>query len=92
MPRNALINALLSISAFNLAQKFVGVCHSSEIEKWSKAAQEYRFRAVNFLKTCLEVDFKQPSKVRYKEILAAMLSMVTIDVSCHVDVKEESKS
>lgn len=78
--RNALINALLSISAYNLAQKFSGHQNSAEADKWSKAAQKYRFRAVNFLKICLEVDFKQPSKVRYKEILAAMLSMVTIDV------------
>lgn len=78
--RNALINALLSISAFNLAQKFKGYNNTAEADKWNKAAQKYRFRAVNLLKICLEVDFKQPSKVRYKEILAAMLSMVTIDV------------
>jgi hypothetical protein len=79
--RNALINALLSISAFNLAQKHKGNQNSTEADKWNKSAQKYRFRAVNLLKVCLEEDFSAGSKVRYKEILAAMLSMVTIDVS-----------
>jgi arginine metabolism regulation protein II len=56
-------------------------------KKWCKKALYLRFRAVNLLKSCLEEDLpsswkrKVPERPKYKELLAAMLSMITIDVS-----------
>lgn len=76
--RMALRNALLSISAFYLAND----CRSrgDGEERWEGDAIMYRGRAIKLLKETVERSTPE-SRPKYKELLATMLSMITINVS-----------
>lgn len=73
--RNALLNALLAVCAFNLQSKFTR--GSDEMKYYVNLGIQLRQQANNFLTKCLQVDVL---KQKYKDVLCAVLSMVTIDV------------
>ncbi|GMF07566.1 unnamed protein product [Ambrosiozyma monospora] len=73
--RNALLNALLAVSAFNLQSKFTR--GSDEMKYYVDLGIQLRQQASDFLRGCLEEDILEQ---KYKDVLVAVLSMVTIDV------------
>ncbi|KXH62469.1 hypothetical protein CNYM01_04724 [Colletotrichum nymphaeae SA-01] len=81
--RNALRNALLSISAYYLSNVQVSENRLEIESKWMEAATLYRYNAIGLLKQAVEVDLHAPERPKYKEFLATMLSMITINVSCN---------
>jgi arginine metabolism regulation protein II len=79
--RNSLRNALLSISAFHLCNdNKARYCHD-DAAKWSRKAIVLRGKAIELLKNAMNEHFKNKAELKYKEFLATMLSMVTINVS-----------
>jgi hypothetical protein len=78
---NALYNAILAISAYNLAALHNLGHQEAEAQIWREGALKCRARAVTLLKTCLDKDCCISTRGKYKEVVAAMLSMITIDVS-----------
>lgn len=78
--RNALLHCLLSISAYSLANKYQRSERTiSQATKWSNMALRLRCKAIRHLKRSVQ-DLYSDFKFKYKVQLAAMLSMVTIDV------------
>lgn len=79
--RNALLHALLAISAFNLVAHHSRATQEQQAQNWRAIALNCQARAVTCLKACLKPDCPMSKRGKYKEVLAAMLSMVTINVS-----------
>jgi arginine metabolism regulation protein II len=79
--RNALRNSLLSISAFYFSNDLRANRRNEEAENWGTIASRYRCDAIGLLKYAVETDLYADEKPRYKEFLATMLSMITINVS-----------
>lgn len=73
--RNGLLNALLAVSAFNLQSKFVR--GSDEMKYYVDLGIQLRRQANEFVNRCMEEDILSQ---KYKDVLVAVLSMVTIDV------------
>ncbi|GMF58202.1 unnamed protein product, partial [[Candida] boidinii] len=73
--RNGLLNALLAVSAFNLQSKFKP--GSDEMKYYVNLGILLRQQASQFLSKCLEEDIILQ---KYKDVLVAVLSMVTIDI------------
>ncbi|TID23832.1 hypothetical protein CANINC_003124 [Pichia inconspicua] len=73
--RNGLLNALLAVSAFNLQSKFVR--GSDEMKFYVDLGIQLRRQANEFVERCMEEDILNQ---KYKDVLTAVLSMVTIDV------------
>lgn len=73
--RHGLLNALLAVSAFNLQSKFVR--GSDEMKYYVALGIQLRKQATFFVSKCLEDDILTQ---KYKDVLVAVLSMVTIDV------------
>lgn len=73
--RNGLLNALLAVSAFNLQSKFVR--GSDEMKYYVDLGIQLRRQANEFVERCMEEDILSQ---KYKDVLVAVLSMVTIDV------------
>ncbi|ODQ44321.1 hypothetical protein PICMEDRAFT_46504 [Pichia membranifaciens NRRL Y-2026] len=73
--RNGLLNALLAVSAFNLQSKFVR--GSDEMKYYVDLGIQLRRQANEFVDRCMEEDILSQ---KYKDVLVAVLSMVTIDV------------
>ena len=69
--RNALRYALYSVSAFYLSNEYTSGLRGDEARKWFNAASQYRCDAIGLLS----------HRPHYKEFLATMLSMITINVS-----------
>lgn len=80
--RDALRNALLSISAFYLANDSRSRMCTDEGARWTAEATRFRGKAIRLLKDAVNNDF-QGSPPKYKEFLATMLSMISINVSTH---------
>ncbi|KAK7457541.1 hypothetical protein Landi51_01674 [Colletotrichum acutatum] len=78
--RNALRNALLSISAYYFSNVQASEKRLEIESKWMEAATLYRYNAIGLLKQAVEVDLHAPERPKYKEFLATMLSMITINV------------
>jgi arginine metabolism regulation protein II len=78
--QDALRNALLSISAFYLANDSRSRMCLDEGARWTSEATLFRGRAIKLLKDAVNNDF-QGSPPKYKEFLATMLSMISINVS-----------
>ncbi|KXH55443.1 hypothetical protein CSAL01_05080 [Colletotrichum salicis] len=78
--RNALRNALLSISAYYFSNVQTSDRRLRTESKWVEAATLYRYDAIGLLKQAVEVDLHSPRRPKYKEFLATMLSMITINV------------
>ncbi|KAM6536365.1 arginine metabolism regulation protein II [Fusarium falciforme] len=95
--RNALRNALLSISAFYLSNDHKTSEREDEAKRWGNVASRYRCDAIGLLKQAVESDLYGGERPRYKEFLATMLSMITINVmsgdtdtcSVHLDGAEQ---
>ena len=79
--RDALRKTLLSISAFYLCNDQRARHRTDEAENWGTIASQYRCDAIGLLKYAVETDLYADKKPKYKEFLATMLSMVTINVS-----------
>ena len=83
--RSALCNALLSISAWYLSNDHHRHQNTELGRRWAGIAAKYGYDAIAMLKRAVEVDMYSSPKPKYKEFLASMLSMVTINVS-RIDV------
>lgn len=79
--RSALRNALLSISAYYFSNVQGSHPHQDGADEWVEAATRYRYNAIGLLKKAVEADLYSPEKPKYKEYLATMLSMITINAS-----------
>ncbi|KAL6353765.1 hypothetical protein LRP88_12757 [Fusarium phalaenopsidis] len=77
--RRALLQTILTVSAYNLRN-----VNSSDPEvsrKWGNVASNYKCEALKLLETCVGESYADLTDSVYNELLAAMLCMVTIDVS-----------
>ncbi len=79
--RNALLHALLAISAFNLVAHHSRATQEQQAQNWRAIALNCQARAVTCLKACLKTNCPLSERGKYKEVVAAMLSMITINVS-----------
>jgi hypothetical protein len=79
--RSALCNALLSISAWYLSNDHHRHQNTELGRRWAGIAAKYGYDAIAMLKRAVELDMYSSPKPKYKEFLASMLSMVTINVS-----------
>jgi hypothetical protein len=79
--RSALCNALLSISAWYLSNDHHRHQNTELGQRWAAVAAKYGYNAIAMLKRAVASDMYSSPKPKYKEFLASMLSMVTIDVS-----------
>lgn len=79
--RDALKNSLLSISAFCLSNDHRSHHREEEANKWGTIASRYRCDAIGLLKYAVETDLYADKRPKYKEFLATMLSMITINVT-----------
>ncbi|KAH9828077.1 Component of the argr regulatory complex [Teratosphaeria destructans] len=73
----ALLYAVLSVSAFHMANHCVD---DSAKMTWNTIATGKRYKATQYLNKAVDIALVQKQPVKYKEMLAAMLTMVTIDV------------
>ena len=79
--RDALRNALLSISAFCLANDCKARACEDESVKWRYEATILKDKAIGLLKKAFCHDLGGKTAPKYKEFLATMLSMISINVS-----------
>ncbi|KAK7428291.1 arginine metabolism regulation protein II [Neonectria magnoliae] len=77
--QGALRNALLSISAFYLSNDNKSRSRDDDALKWANEAAWLRCKAIKLLKDAVENDFYSVPKPKYKEFLATMLSMISIN-------------
>ncbi|KXJ84649.1 fungal-specific transcription factor domain-domain-containing protein, partial [Microdochium bolleyi] len=77
--RDALRNALMSISAFYLANDSTSRLCADEAARWTSEATLLRGKTIRLLKDAVNNDFGE-SPPKYKEFLATMLSMISINV------------
>ncbi|KAJ5736217.1 uncharacterized protein N7483_001342 [Penicillium malachiteum] len=78
--RSALRNTLLSISAFYLSKHMRCQSQIDEATKWETEAMHFHGTAMNLLNESVNARFTSPTRPKYKEVLATMLSMVSINV------------
>lgn len=83
--RKCLLHALLSISAYSLANNLRLEGQTKDVDKWLRKALQLRYKAIALLRDSVECDLHSKSRPKYKELLAAMLSMISIDVSYGID-------
>ncbi|KAK6387174.1 arginine metabolism regulation protein II [Exophiala oligosperma] len=79
--RKCLLHALLSISAYSLANNLRLEGQILEVDKWLRKAMQLRYKAIALLRDSVKCDLHSKSRPKYKELLAAMLSMISIDVA-----------
>lgn len=72
-----LLFAVLAMSAFNLKHLQTD---PSEADNWQSIAESYREKAKARLKLCLREQSEEQKKSKYKEVLMALTSMVTVCV------------
>lgn len=72
-----LLFAVLAMSAFNLKHLQTD---PSEADNWQSIAESYREKAKARLKLCLREQSEEKKKSKYKEVLMALTSMVTVCV------------
>ncbi|KAI1122567.1 fungal-specific transcription factor domain-containing protein [Nemania abortiva] len=78
--RKALRKALLSISAFYISNDYMARRLEDEAREWEDAATQFRGDAIGLLKRAMETDLYSGVRPKYKEFLATMLSMISINV------------
>ncbi|KIW65509.1 hypothetical protein PV04_07764 [Phialophora macrospora] len=78
-PRQALLYAVLSISAYNL-QNVSPRYETWQGLEWDRVASSYKGKALRLIESCLGSSILEDISTDHDELLAAMLSMVTIDV------------
>ena len=81
--RGALRNALLSVSAFCLSNDKVQI-QDEDARKWRKDGICYRGIAIKLLSEAIAPASFSKCRPKYKEFLATMLSMISINVSCRL--------
>jgi arginine metabolism regulation protein II len=79
--RAALRSTLLSISAFFLSKHMRSQSRSEDSTKWETEAMHFHGAAMNLLKGAVNEKFTSQERPKYKELLATMLSMVSINAS-----------
>lgn len=79
--RNALRNALLSISSWYLSNDCRRHDADDVADRWADVATDYGSDAIALLKSAIEFDLYHSTRPRYKDFLATMLSMITVNVS-----------
>jgi hypothetical protein len=79
-PSNILLYAILTISAYNMQNSEQKRQHRRSSQHWDEVATYYKGEALKLLKTHIETLSDDRVESDYHELLAAMLSMVTIDV------------
>ncbi|KAJ5723270.1 hypothetical protein N7488_001305 [Penicillium malachiteum] len=79
--RSALRSTLLSISAFYLSKHMRFQSQIDEATKWETEAMHFHGTAMSLLNESVNTRFTSPTRPKYKEVLATMLSMVSINVS-----------
>lgn len=75
--RLALFNAILAVSSFYMAND---PQHLQQIPKWTQLASNFRSRAIVFLNRAINEEVDMIPRPKYKELLAATLTMITVDV------------
>ncbi|RDW62246.1 hypothetical protein BP6252_11679 [Coleophoma cylindrospora] len=77
--RNALLHAILSTSAYNLASQFLHTKQEELARQYRILGQDLFCKTVYLIQSCMqeEIDGRGP---KYKELLAAMLSVISIGV------------
>jgi arginine metabolism regulation protein II len=83
--RNALLNALLSISAWYMSNDHQRHNANDQADRWAEAAARYGFDAISLLKQAVDTDLHGEPRPKYKDFLATMLSMITVNVSAPQD-------
>lgn len=78
--RMALRSALLSVSAFYLANDSRSRHRIDDATRWVTEATRLRGRTLKLLQESVDEGFCHQQSVKYKDILATMLSMITINV------------
>lgn len=78
--RNALQKALFSVSAWYLSNDHGRHDASDAADSWARVAAMYGFDAIALLKQAVEFDLYRAPRPKYKEFLATMLSMITVNV------------
>lgn len=78
--QDALRNALLSVSAFILSNDSRLRGCEDEATRWANEAMLLRGKTIKFLKDSVERGFGSESPPKYKDFLATMLSMISINV------------
>ncbi|KAH0343401.1 hypothetical protein KCU83_g8853, partial [Aureobasidium melanogenum] len=76
--RLALFNAILAVSSFYMAND---PQHLQQIPKWTQLASNFRSRAIVFLNRAINEEVDMIPRPKYKELLAATLTMITVDVA-----------
>lgn len=76
---DALRKSLLSISAFYLSNDHRTHRRNDDAESWGTVASRYRCDAIGLLKHAVETDLYAGQRPKYKDFLATMLSMITIN-------------
>lgn len=79
--RQSLRNSLLSISAFRLSNDYKVQSRHEEARKWSQAGTRYRGNCIQHLKEAVNSGIACETRPKYKECLATMLSVISINVS-----------
>jgi hypothetical protein len=79
--RSALKSALLSVSAFCISNDHKNRQEIDKSDYWSNEAMLLRGKAIQHLKLAVEHDFRPEAAPRYKDFLATMLSMISINVN-----------
>lgn len=80
-PSNILLYAILTVSAYSLQNSEQKRQHRRSSQHWEGVATYYKGEALKLLQTYIGFLSHERRESDYHELLAAMLSMVTIDVS-----------
>lgn len=78
--RSALLHAILSVSAYNLQNRHLLESRTDHARNWEEIGLSHRAQALNALRASASDPSPSWTSSQYKELLAAMLSMVTVDV------------
>ncbi|KAJ5096898.1 hypothetical protein N7456_007619 [Penicillium angulare] len=95
--RAALRSTLLSVSAFFLSKHMRTQSQIEQSTKWETEAMRFHGTGMRLLKESVNAKFASQERPKYKEFLATMLSMVSINVmsgdvaSCSLHLKAASK-
>lgn len=85
--RQALLHSILTVSAYNLGNTRR---QGNATECWSSVAARYAGETLRLLEGCIrDSTASPPCAIAYNELMAAILSMVTVDVgpSCYVSIE-----
>lgn len=90
--RHSLRNALLAISAFCLSNDYKIQIKQDLAQKWNRRGTYYRGKSIMHLKQALDSGLSSEPRPKYKEILATMLSMISINVRSDLAIKQTSRN